>query len=113
MTYFNYHDVAVCGGSLKSENPVGVTLSPTTGPEPAPPVTAQGDLHVNTITGETLDFWLYVRLVLLLFDTTGLVNLRFFCRCCFGSFLPSKEFVTPVCSQVHQVLIVFRGTSQK
>ena len=58
VTYLDDHDVIVCAGSLKSSNPAVVTLPPTTAPEPAPPVTAQGDLHVNTINGETLDFWL-------------------------------------------------------
>ena len=85
VTFLDDHDVAVCAGSLKSSNAAAVTLSPTTAPAPAPPVTAQGDIHVNTITGKP---WISrpvcAHLVLLLFDITGLVSLKFFCRCCRG-----------------------------
>ena len=55
-TYLVDQDVAVRAGSLKSSKPDAVMLISTPAPSPVPPVSAQGDLHINTITGETLVF---------------------------------------------------------
>ena len=57
-SYLVDHDVAVRAGSLKSSKPDAIMLISTPAPSPAPPVSAQGDLHINTITGETLVFQL-------------------------------------------------------
>ena len=47
-------------------------------------MTAQGDFHVNTITGETLDFWLFLCVSgPLVLDITRLGEPEgFSCRCC-------------------------------
>ena len=94
-TYLDDHDVAVRAGSFKRSNLAAVTLSPAPALLPTPQVTAQREPCVNTNTGETFDFWLR------LCASRPLVAPQ-----AFGSLLPSKEFVTPVCNQVRQELIV-------